>query len=188
MNLTQAQLGQIEHEVLKYPPHVVERYYDMVANGQNPRFALMAACQQAPMTGNTDRTFNAERRALMDSMHPKQRAAYLNMAKQVGISTAGKYYVGALGRPTDPMAWVSTVDDAKDVCKAKNLTASGLVNHKGHEATYKKVRMAKDISDRLVREKLASDPSLAAKCAKDPQKLHRVQAEVVDRHAPAGTS
>lgn len=187
MKLTKQELERIEREILGYSPETQQRYYNMVANGQGPRFALMCACQQAPMTRQTDRTFNAERQQVMSEMRPKQRDAYLGAAKAAGIATQGKYYVGALGRPTDPMAWVSTVDDAKAVCREKNLTASGIVEHKGTPMPPKKKRMAKDIRDNLVKKQLQADPALAERCAKNPACMKKVQSEVVDRYSKPGT-
>lgn len=184
MELSPQEIERIEREVMQYPEHVRERYWDMVANGQSPRFAIMCACQQAPMTKYSDKTFNAERQLTMRKMHPKQQAAYLAMAKKAGISTQGKFYVGGLGRPTDPAAWVSTVDDAVSVCKAKNLTADGLFHHKGHDVPPpKKKPLAKDIVNRLVEKKLAGDPGLASACQRDPSHIQKVAREVRDRHS-----
>jgi len=188
MTLTTQELERIEREVLQYPVWVQKHYYVMVANGQSPRFALMCACQQAPGTRYTDRTFNVERHQVMNEMKPKTREKYLQQARQAGISTQGKYYVGALGRPTDRRAWVSTVDDATAVCREKNLTAEGIVKHNGWQVPPKKKRMADDLRDAYVRERLSHDAPLAAKCAGDPRELRRVQDEVVDRHAPSRTS
>lgn len=188
MTLSQTDLERIEHEVLMYDEATRDRYYDMVANGQNPRFALMCACQQAPGTRYSDKTFNVERRQVMGEMKPKMRDKYLKQAKKSGISTQGKYYVGALGRPTDPMAWVSTVDDAHHVCRQKNLTADGIIKHKGTPMPPKKVKLAPDIRDRLVRSKLARDPALAAKCRNDPRAMRRVREEVVAQHGSPYTT
>ena len=188
MEITKSELDRIEYEVLRLNYDAQQFYYDMVANGQNPRFALMCACKQAPGTRYTDKTFNMERRDIMNTMNPKQREDYLKIARKSGISTQGKYYVGAFGRPNDPRAWVSTVDEATAVCRDKNLTADGIVKHRGSPAPPKKVRMAPDVRDGYVARKLASDPSLASKCAKDRRALRRVQEEVVDRHAPPCTS
>jgi hypothetical protein len=188
MTLTTSQIERIETEIAQYAPEVQEFYRSMVANGQSPRFAIMAALHKAPDTRHTDRTFTASRHKNFEAMSPKIRARYLELAKQAGISTQGKFYVGGLGRPTDPMAWVSTVDDAKEVCKRKNLNAEGLVSHQAHEEPYKKVRMAPDIKQAIVAERISRDPALAAKCAKSPHVLRQLEAEVVDRHAKPCTT
>jgi len=189
LNITQTELGRIEHEVLQYPEWVQSRYYDMVASGQNPRFALMAACQQAPGTRYTDKTFGVERHQVMNEMKPKMRDKYLQQAKKAGVSTQGKYYVGALGRPNDPSAWVSTVDDAKRVCRDKNLTADGIVRHQGTAPPpKKKPRLAPDIRDQLVQKRLARDGALAERCSRDSRALKALREEVVDRHGRPDTA
>ena len=176
-------LEAANHEVLKYDDDVQDRYFEMLAAGQLPKFALMCACRKAPMTRHSDRTFNSERRSIMESMNSHTKTAYLAKAKTAGISTQGKYYVGALGKPTDHAAWVSTVDDAKDVCKRKNLSATGLFEHKGQAREYKRTRMAPDIVDSYVASRLQADSRLAESCARDPSALRRVRGEVVDRHS-----
>lgn len=188
MNLAQSELERIEHEVLLYDEDIQDRYYDMVANGQNPRFALMAACRQAPGTRYTDRTFNVERRQVMSEMKPKMRDKYLKQAKQAGISTQGKYYVGALGRPADPSAWVSTVDDAKKTCREKNLTADGIIKNQGVREPPKKVDMAPDIRDRLAQKKLARDGASADNRQADPREVRRAREAVVARHGRQDTA
>ena len=184
IELSGQQLAQIEAEIARQPESVQKFYREVVAKGESPRFAAMVAMRSAPLTRYTDKTFGKKRLDVMHKMKPKMRDAYLDMAKKAGISTQGKYYVGGLGRPTDPMAWVSTVDDAKQVCKIKNLSAEGLVHNQGTQVDPpKKSRMAPDVQRDLVRRKLAQDPCLAEACAKDPPKLRRVAAAVVDQHA-----
>ena len=186
-NLTAQQIESIEAEIAKQPQPVQDHYWMMVRNGESPRFSAMCAMRQTPATKHTDQTFNTVRRDLMETMNPKQRAAYLRMAKSAGIPTQGKFYVGGLGRPTDPTAWVSTVDEAKEVCKIKNMTATGLFEHKGDEVPPPKPKpIAPDIADAYVDRQLRADEGLAAKCAKDPRAMRKVRAEVIDRHAPSG--
>lgn len=189
-SLTASQVESIIDEAEKLDAFQQDIFITSFINKkQSPRFALMCAYQQAPGTRFSDKTFNSEmRKAMMERKSP-QMDEYLKIAKKSGINTQGKFYVSGFGRPSDPMAWVSTVDEAKDVCKRKNLTTlnDGLIQHKGHEEEYKRVRMAPDIREDLVRRKLAQDSSLAAKCKADPAKLNRVRAEVVDRHASSGT-
>lgn len=188
MTITSQQLELIEAEISRQPEDVQRFYKSMIRKGESPRFAHMCAMRRAPQTRYTDRTFNKQRRINMEAMSPINRDKYLRMAKQAGINTQGKYYVGGLGRATDPMAWVSTVDEARDVCRAKNLTAEGLVKHNAVKdvGPASRARMAPDIVSRFVEQKLAKDPRLAAKCKADPAALSKVQAEVVDRHARPG--
>jgi len=188
MTITTQQLELIESEIARQPDAVQQFYRAMIKKGESPRFAHMCAIRRAPETRYSDKTFNKQRRIHMNSMSPMNRKKYLEMAKKAGISTQGKFYVGGLGRATDPMAWVSTVDEARDVCRAKNLTAEGLVSHVGTKTDPpKRARMANDIVSRYVARELAKDPQRAAKCKADPAQLAKVQAEVVDRHAPPGS-
>lgn len=188
VQLTQQQLDLIELELARQPDYVQEHYRMMVAKGESPRFAIMCAMRTAPLTRYSDKTFNASRRRYMENMKPRSQKAYLEMARKAGISTQGKFYVGGLGRPTDPMAWVSTIDDVTEVCRKKNLTATGIAKHQGHEGTYQRKPLAPDIRKRLVRQRLQADPALAARCAKDPTARARIEAEVVDRHGKPCTS
>jgi hypothetical protein len=178
------QVEQTFHEAFRdCTDDQLEIFATSMEKGSSPRFALLCAMQQAPGTRHSDRTFNAERMDHMRSMHPKQRAAYLARAKQAGISTQGKFYVGGLGAPTDPEAWVSTVDDAKEVAKRKNLTASGLFENQGVAQGPKRVRMADDVRDRLVAARLKADPKARDRVARNPDHIRKIQGQVVDRHS-----
>jgi len=188
MQLNPQQIEQIEAEISRQPDYVQHHYYMMVAKGESPRFAAMCAMRKAPETRYSDRTFNASRQEHMNGMLDWQREAYLKMAKRAGIATQGKYYVGGLGRPTDPEAWVSTVDDVKEVCKRKRLTSDGLVRHESAPASYPRKPLAEDVCKTLVERRIKADPSLAAKCKADPKILDRVKSEVLDRHTKPYTS
>lgn len=188
MDLSPQQLDRIVGEVAQLPLEQQTFYWSMVEKGESPRFALMCACRRAPLTRQSDKTFCKKRREIMESgksgMKPWMLDRYLKLAKDAGISTQGKFYVGGLGRPTDPMAWVSTVDDAKTVCKLKNLNAEGLVEHTAQPLPAPpRVEMAPDVRKAYVAQELAADPSLAATCKTSPRKLREVEAAVVARHA-----
>jgi hypothetical protein len=100
------------------------------------RWALMCATQTPPGTKGADRTFMSGRmnQQWLDDMPKKQAKTILAEAKQAGISTAGKVYMGGLAdhrRHQDPMAWVDSTGDILKVARARNLTVEGVVNHKG---------------------------------------------------------
>lgn len=183
------QMDQVEAEIGHQPKATQRHFYTMVANGESPRFAAMCAMRRAPMTKYSDRTFNQCRQETMMAMPEWQRDAYVKIAQRSGIATQGKFYVGGLGRPSDIAAWVSTVEDVKQVCREKNLNADGLVHHVASPRPYKRTRLASSLCKELVGRRLAEDPQLAAKCKADPSKLRQLQAEVVDRHSkPSSTS
>lgn len=168
----------------RQPHHVQTRFLQMIHDGVSLKMAAMLACQQAPRTRHTDRTFNAERR-VTQARDTYAMNRYVGMAKKAGISTQGKYYIGALGRPTDPMAWVSTVDEAKAVCKKKNFTADGLFQHKGQPMPYRRgPALAPDILQREVAKTVGKEPGLREKAKKDPRILRQVAEKVVADHAP----
>lgn len=184
MELTADQVERIEAEIAKQPPEVQQRYREMVAKGQSPRFAIMAAMQSAPLTRQSDRTFNASRRYHMNHLKPWALDYYLREAKKAGISTQGKFYVGGLGRPTNSDAWVSSVDDVRAACAARQLSSSGLVEVQGPSVDPPQPKpMAEDIQLEYVARKMAQDPQLVADCKRNPEKLQKLKAEAVDRHA-----
>jgi len=139
----------------------------------------MLALQSPPRTKNTDRTFCEGAHRQMEDMPDRQRKAILKFAKQAGINTSGKYYKGSLGGYTDPAAWVSTADDVLAVCKARNYTVTGAVNHQGTVMPPKRVKMAPDLMAEMTKKELKADPVLAEKVRKNPKKLSEVKERVV---------
>lgn len=183
--LTQQRLERIEHEISQQPDFVQQAYRIMVDRGECPSAAQMFAMQEVPRTKNSDRTFNDSYRRSMNSMDDHNRRQYLEMARRAGINTNGKFYVGGLGRPSDPAAWVSTVDDVKEVCKRKNLTATNHVEHQGTPMPPpKRIRLAEDLVQECVTERLAADPALKTRVAKNPKAMQALREEVIETHAP----
>lgn len=146
----------IDMEVADLPEHKQKIYRDCIERGESPRLALMLASRSAPVMGGSDRTFNEGQRRAMNDDHVVCRERVVDIAKKAGINTHGKYYMGQLGRYGDPMAWVSSVDDVKEVAKRKNLSVDGLVKHKARETPPPPpVVLAEDIKNRLVKQELA---------------------------------
>jgi len=105
-------------------------------------------------------------------------------AKKAGISTQGKKYIGGIGRPTDPMAWISTQDDVLTALKAKGLSAVGGVNYQAPEQEFKKSkRMADDVVHRFMSEELQKNPELAKKVKKSPKALKNLKEKVINKHS-----
>lgn len=177
----------IEQEIGRQPEEIQFHFWNLIASGNDWPMAHMLAMRQAPQTMHTDKTFNESRREYMnDKLVSPQMQGYLKIAKQAGISTQGKYYVGGLGRPNDPMAWVSTVDDVKEVCRKKNLTARGLVQHQGTQVPPKKTRMAEDIVQGYIQKQLSSQPSSRAgapTAIRSQRQLQQLRAEVLEKHS-----
>lgn len=106
----------------------------------------------------------------------------IGQAKAAGIDITGKVYRAGLADrrgSADPEAWVSDTGDVLAVCKRRNLSAEGIVNHKGHAVHTEDVPLADGIIKGLAREYVAKDPKLA----KDPHELREM---IVEKHgAPA---
>jgi len=145
----------IEMEVADMPEHKQFVYRECIERGESPQLALMFASRSGPVMGGSDRTFNEGQRRAMGEDHSVCRDRVVKIAERAGISTHGKYYMGQLGRYDDPMAWVSSVDDVKEVARKKNLHVDGLVKHKAREVPPPPpVVLAEDIKQRLVKQEL----------------------------------
>jgi len=143
----------IKEDALKVALYMFSR-----EQGQAPRFAEMAASRTAPGTKGSDRAFNQNARARMESMTPEVRSRILKRAKQAGVDTTGKFYVSGLGKYHEQQAWVSTVDDIRDVARANpNLTIRGAVNQEGRQTKeIEKVELAEDLVQGLMCQYLQS--------------------------------
>jgi len=173
----------IEAEVDRMPEDYQFRFWNMIARGESMSMALMFVSRQAPIMGESERSFCETRHRCMGNMDPHNRKKILEIAKQSGINTHGKYYMGGLGRYNDPQAWVSSVEDAKAVCKRKNLTAKGLFNVKGHEVEpRKKIKLAPDLQARFIQQEL-KNPKTAEKVKKNPKRgLAALKEKVIAEH------
>ena len=174
----------IEMEVDTWPEWAQDAFGIMVDNGQTPVFAHMCVSREAWSVKNSDKAFNEGQRRKMSNMSEKNRDEMCRAAQKAGINTNGKYYVGGLGKYTDPHAWVSTASDVIEVCRKRNLTATGVVNHKGTPMPKpKSVELAPDIVQNKVHERLKNDPSLAERVKRGKTDVRDVAAEVTEKHA-----
>ena len=164
-------------------PACVEFYDSLIDKGSNPGFAAMLALQQPCGTKGTDRTFLEGSTVWADRMWKVNAKSIHDIAKKAGISTQGKMYKGGLGRPNDPMAWVSSTSDVLAAAKAKGYTVTGAVEYQAPKQQPKRRRLAADVRDDFVARKLMSDPSLAEKVRKSPKKLREVQEQIVEKHS-----
>ena len=160
-------------------------YKQALANDGSHKFAEMCALQCPPGTKATDRAFMQGAHRQMEDMDPKNRELILDIAKKAGISTQGKCHKAGLGRPEDPAAWVSSSDDVLRVAKARNLNVSGVVNHKAVDNLQepKRVKLAEDIIQRMMKRTLERDPSLAAKVKQKPKRLCELREAIVAKHS-----
>jgi hypothetical protein len=106
-----------------------------------------------------------------------------SIAKKAGISTQGKIYKGGLGRPNDPMAWISSTSDVLAAAKAKGYTVTGAVNYQAPAQQPKRKKMADDIAVDYMRREMIADPALAAKVKEKPKKLVELKEKVVEKYS-----
>jgi hypothetical protein len=145
----------LPHDIANASFAVQKSYARMVANGQSPRFAEMAALQSPPGTKGTDRAFMQGRlnQEWLDKMPKKQADTILREAKKAGVDVTGKVYIGGLAdlrAHKDPMAWVDSTADIKRVAEARNLTVEGAVTHKGTPMPPE----SKSLSELIIKEDL----------------------------------
>ena len=159
-----------------------EFFDQLIEEGNNAGFAAMLAQRRPPGTKGTDRTFLEGSHNWADKMGKTNRKHIFEQAKKAGISTQGKVYKGGIGKPNDPMAWVSNSGDVLAACKEKGFSCEGAVNYKAPERRIKKKRLADDIAHGYMQKELAGDPSLREKVKKNPKKLVELKEKVVDKH------
>ncbi len=159
-------------------------YVQCREQGVEKEFAAMRACRRACGTKNMDRTFNEGARRRMDGMG-KNGERLVKIAQRAGISTQGKFYVGGLGRYTDPNAWVSTADDVLTVAKERNLTVTGVINHQGHDVPPPKMttKLAPDIMRRYLKAYYSREPALRERVRRNPKALRELKERITHTHA-----
>lgn len=174
-------------DVERCGPGAIDMFDTLMAQGESAEWAAMCACRQAPGAKNTDRAFQQGQRRKMEGMDPVNRRNLERIARRAGINPEGKYYMGSLGRYTDPKAWVSTADDVLTVAKQENLSVEGVVTHRGvTKDVAPKVgpKLAPDIVERLAQQKLQTDPALREKVKRQPKKIRELKEQVVEQHGP----
>lgn len=179
--LEEMYLGEMAADI-KEDAYKVALYMFSREQGQTPRFAEMAASRSAPGTKGSDRAFNQNARARMENMTPEVRSRILKRAKQAGVDTAGKFYVSGLGKYHEQQAWVSTVDDIRDVAKANpHLTLSGIVNQEGRQTKeIKNVELAEDLVQGLMQTYLQNPKEREA--AKKQNGMAALRDKVIAKH------
>lgn len=166
-----------------------ERFCSLVDKGNSPTAALMFASRRAPGVRNSDRNFNESARRRMYGMSEKCREGIAEVARRAGISTQGKFYVGGLGKYTDPHAWVSDTSDIMAIAKAKRLNVSGALNYTGSPdgpPPPKHVPLAPDVAADIERKYIQDDPKLREQIRKNPKKRRELRERVVATHGKAG--
>lgn len=172
-----------ESEAAELTAELKREYDRIVAAGNTPQFAMMCIHRKAPNPGHSDQAFNRSARKRMNGMSDHEKNRITQLARQAGINTDGKYYVGRLGRYTDPLAWCSTVDDVKAAARKKNLTVDGVVSHTAiPTAPVQGPALAEDIVQRESKKLLMKDGELRAKVKEGKVKAGEIRERVIAKH------
>jgi hypothetical protein len=148
---------------------VASMYKRLRSEGYTHLWAEMCALQQPPGTRGTDRAFMHGRynQQWLDEMPKDQAQKILGEARAAGINVSGKFYMGGLADKRghlDPAAWVEGAGDIKRVAKERNLTVSGIVDHKGEpQAPPKPKRLNARLTRRMMAEERAMNPGMKMK-------------------------
>ena len=157
-------------------------YERLLSEGYTQKWAEMCATQSPPGVRGTDRALMQNRLngQWLDEMPPHQARRILAEAKAAGINTSGKYYMSGLADKrahTDPAAWVDSVSDIRRVASSRNLTVSGIVEHKGTPVPPPK---PKRLSERLTKEMVARERRANPKLREKP--VQEVREMVVEKY------
>ncbi len=154
-------LRELLEESRSLTPPQLDRYIDMRQSGESRNMALVLASQKFPAT-RTDQNFNRGRvNGNQFESCPGRGDMLRAQAEAAGVSTTGKYYCSGLAEFWgDPEAWVSDRSDVLRVCREKNLTCHGVVEHEGHEVEpMGDVTVAEDILQNEIDMEVEVDPS-----------------------------
>lgn len=177
----------LESEVAGWPKHMRQFYELMVACGTAPVLAHMLASRQAPVMGQSDRSFCESLHRSMSGMSPELRAGIVENARRAGINTDGKFHVSGLGSSSDPAAWCSTIEDARRTLAARpHLNANGLVTQRATmkpEGPPQRKLLADDLAGEMIRKEIATDGRLREKVAKGKVKGGELREMVEDKYA-----
>jgi hypothetical protein len=160
--LTDEQYGEIMDLPVIGRNAPYRRYAQMRHDGQSHNMALLLATGSFPAT-RTDVEFNRGRTNGNQFEKTPRYGDWLRaQAEAAGVSTTGKHYCAGLADfPGDPTAWISNRGDVERVCREKNFTCHGAVEHVGHESEpMADVSVAGDILDAEIEEELERDPGL----------------------------
>jgi len=182
----EVRLKMIQAEIKKAGPEarkIFKQAYD--GNPENLEFAAMCALRTPAGARYSDRAMDSGIHSLMGKIHPKNRKKIFGAAKKAGINVAGKVYNGSLGKPNNPLAWVTCADDVRKSAKLQNLTMDGAVKHQGYipdPPAFKGKKLASDLVDEIETQYTSQDRKLAAKVKKSPKARRELREQIVEKH------
>lgn len=145
-------------------------------------WAASRACRRCGRMLNSAGSFDEFERRKMANMPEWQRSHYLREASKAGISVQGKVYMGGLGRPDEPHAWVSEKADVETVARERNMSVSGHVKHEAKPVAPQRTQLADDLVDEMCQAEMKNDPALAERCRKKPDEFRRLRGAVVEKY------
>ena len=181
--LSQEELRSLVEDVSGYGDVCFERFMEMIEDGVYPRLAASLSTQCFSNIGTTNATFNRREHRRMSTMDDRNREVVTAIARKAGINTTGKTYNGALGRYSDPRAWVSDTSDVVSAANAKGLSIRGMVNVENEQRPMTKTKMAKDLVDRFEAQYRASNPALNEQVSKNKSKRQELREGIVEKHS-----
>lgn len=160
-------------------------YDECLRKDGSPRFALMLATQSPPGSRNTDRAFCQGQVQKMERM--ANRDKIIQIAQKAGIKTDGKFYMGGLGKYTNPAAWVSCAEDVITSCKMQNLGCEGAVNFKVPRQLEpeppKSVPLSPELVAEMAHKEMKANPALAEKCRKSKRAQQELKEMVTAKYS-----
>jgi len=158
--------------------------------GMDHQLAAMQACRRGPRMKGSDQGFNENARHRMGRMNGQILDRVVKRARKAGIATQGKFYVGPLADrrgPSDPRAWVSTVEEVRSVVRERNYESTGCVEHRAVEMpAAPRVALADEVRDEILGKKLQGDPGLREKIRRGGSRaLAAAREEIVSKHGRA---
>ena len=166
----------IPQSVIDLGGQAIKHYEDCLKNGCTPQFAEMVTLGQPPIYRGSDQAFMAGRlTAGGDTLLPDQRLVAEREAKEAGISTSGRFYMGGIAdkrQYRDPEAWVGSRDDVLSVAKRRKLQLQGQINYtpSGPPAPPKRKEISARALRELTKQERAEHPGLTQKAAEEQVK------------------
>lgn len=148
-------------------PEIQAAYEQMREAGESHMIADLLAHRKTPAS-RTDREFTLGHcNGNQFAGNPVAGNYYNRVAKEAGVSTTGKQYLGQLAKyPGDPRAWVSSRGDVAKICKENGWGCTGLVETKVVESEgAPDIDVADDILETRADDMIALDPGLKSKKA-----------------------
>ena len=182
----EVRLKMIRKEVRQAGPEA-QRIFKQAFDGkpENLEFAAMCALRTPSGARYSDRAMDAGIHSLMGKIHPKNRKKIFEQAQKAGINTAGKVYNGSLGKPNNPLAWVTCADDVRKSAKIQNLTMDGALKHVGYmpdPVAPKGKKLAADLVDEFETRYTSADPKLKSKIKKSAKARRELREQIVEKH------